>query len=216
MVDVGYEGDSEELDAEPPFGDKMQEAIKIIQNEHRGMAAVLYCLKCVREDIEKRGLRPDLALFYAAIDYIESFLDRFHHPKEDTYLFRALRRRYPKALPIINELENEHGIGESLLRALRAALDAYHRDGAQAFDAFSGALEEYYQFEWQHMKKEEEEILPLARERLTEDDWREIDAAFTAHDDPLFGERPRKEFKALFSRIAELAPAPHGFGRWES
>jgi len=47
--------------------------------------------------------------------------------------------------------------------------------------------------------------------RLTGEDWEDIRAAFAANSDPASGgEAPR--FRALFSRIVNLAPTPIGVG----
>ena len=56
------------------------------------------------------------------------------------------------------------------------------------------------------MDKEEREVLPLAREYLTAEDWAEIDAEFFDNKDPLFGEEPEQQFQKLFSTILKLAP----------
>ena len=61
------------------------------------------------------------------------------------------------------------------------------------------------------MAREERELLPLALKLLRDEDWREIDAAFAANDDPLFGAQRRKEFEGLIHHILELAPTPLGF-----
>ena len=55
-------------------------------------------------------------------------------------------------------------------------------------------------------------MLPSAEEQLTDEDWADIDDAFTDHDDPLFGGKVKAEFTKLFMRIAEYAPAPYGLG----
>ena len=47
-------------------------------------------------DIERRGYSPDFELFYLILEYVRDFVDRYHHPKEDHYLFKALRRRVPR------------------------------------------------------------------------------------------------------------------------
>ena len=49
-------------------------------------------------------------------------------------------------------------------------------------------------------------------QHLTDEDWADIDAAFTDHDAPLFGDKAKAEFSKLFMRIAEYAPAPYGLG----
>jgi hypothetical protein len=61
------------------------------------------------------------------------------------------------------------------------------------------------------MRKEEQQLLPLAERHLTAQDWKEIDAAFAANTDPIAGLAER-DLQQLFSRIASLAPAPIGLG----
>ena len=55
-------------------------------------------------------------------------------------------------------------------------------------------------------------ILPLAEQHLTADDWREVDAAFLGHTDPMLGADASAEYQALFRRIVNLAPPPIGLG----
>jgi hypothetical protein len=66
------------------------------------------------------------------------------------------------------------------------------------------------------MRKEEEQLLPLAQRHLTPEDWRVIDAAFAANADPIAGLQER-DLEKLFSRIANIAPAPVGLGEpWKT
>jgi hemerythrin-like domain-containing protein len=81
-----------------------------------------------------------------------------------------------------------------------------------AVDTFAAAVGEYVDSHWRHMRLEEDVVMPLAEQRLTEADWQPIDAAFQANEDPLFGTRPREEFRGLFARILNRAPAPVGVG----
>ena len=62
------------------------------------------------------------------------------------------------------------------------------------------------------MRTEEDKLIPLARDHLTEEDWKEIDAAFTGHSDPLFGATVKDEYEKLFRQIVNLAPRPIGIG----
>ena len=45
------------------------------------------------------------------IYYIDAFPERFHHPKEDEYLFYFLRIRHPDAIPLLDRLQGEHRAG---------------------------------------------------------------------------------------------------------
>lgn len=190
----------------------MTRALNIIHDEHRRSFAVLHCLQSLLQDIRDGRARPDFELLDSIVEYLSSFLFRYHHPKEDDHLFRALRRRDPDSAALLDALEEEHLTGGRLLRELRGALQTYRREGEPALPGLLRAAEAYHHFEWQHMSREEREVLPRARERLTAEDWKAIDAAFTAHDDPLFGDVRRQEFQRLYTVIVSTAPAPHGLG----
>jgi branched-chain amino acid transport system ATP-binding protein len=190
----------------------MTQAINIIKQEHRNYLALLSCLQHLVADLERAKEPADCVLFHAIVDYIESFLDRYHHPKEDEYLFRALRLRHPDSEDLIQRLERQHSEGYDLLAELKAALDDLENDGAEGVARFAEAARAYQAHQYGHMRAEEMEVLPLARAHLSDADWQEINAAFTAHDDPLFGDDRRAEYRKLYSQIVRMAPQPYGFG----
>jgi branched-chain amino acid transport system ATP-binding protein len=86
------------------------------------------------------------------------------------------------------------------------------REGLTQLPALREAVERYCKLEFRHMGREEAEILSLAHTHLTEGDWEEIDTAFAANDDPLFGSQRGQAFSRLYSWIVTRAPAPHGLG----
>lgn len=188
------------------------QALSIIRNEHRALAAVMHGMLHVVHAIRDGESEPTFPLFGAMIYYIDTFPERFHHPKEDRYLFRLLRLRYPDAAPLLDRLQREHRIGAEKIRALEQTLARYKEGGAQEFPSFAVAVESYAAFHWDHMRTEESEVLPLAERFLTPEDWQEIDAAFAGHADPLMGADARTKFEALFTRIVNLAPPPIGVG----
>jgi hypothetical protein len=54
-----------------------------------------------------------------------------------------------------------------------------------------------------HRRLEEEVILPAARQRLTEDEWNEIDDAFGANRDPFAGVKVEADLGRLFVMIVK-------------
>ena len=189
------------------------EAIRIIQDEHRSLAAVLHGMHYLVRAIRDHGMKPDFKLLGAMVHYIDTVPERFHHPKEDKYLFTLLRLRCPEARPLLDRLHEEHRAGAEKIRDLEQALSRYEHGGGTGFrDVFVAAVEAFAAFHWDHMRCEEKEVLPLAEKHLTAGDWRAIDAAFTGHTDPLFGAEAGAEYDRLFRRIAMLAPPPIGVG----
>ena len=193
----------------------MNKAIRIIRDEHRSISAVLSGLKELALAARKPGVQPEFPVFRAMIHYIDEFPERLHHPKEDHYLFARLAERAPATRPLVEELRAEHILGAKLVRDLESALLAFEVDGAKAAAAFDAAVNAYAQFHWDHMRKEEALLLPLAEKHLTEADWRWIEDAFAGNQDPIADLRER-DFEKLYSRIVGLAPAPVGLGeRWK-
>ena len=193
----------------------MQRALRIIYDEHRSIAAVLSGLKSLVHMAHDGKLRPEFKAFRAMIYYIDAFPERMHHPKEDEHLFARLLLRSPGAQPLIADLQAEHRKGGKLVRDLEQALLEFEQTWPRGVDKFSAAVDAYAEFHWQHMNKEEREVLPLARQALTPEDWSAISTAFAGNEDPIADLR-EKDFAALFQRIVALAPAPVGLGeRWQ-
>ena len=191
----------------------MSEALRTISNEHRSMWQLTVVLEELCKQIGLPEQRPDAELFGLILDYIEQYIERVHQPKEETYLYRAVLDRTTEGNALIAEFEREHAESPAIVAGLRHQLHhlvQHYPDGA---DAFRAALEAYVAMLRGHILREENELFPLARSILTEEDWDEIDTAFANQTDPQFGEQARAEFRALMSRIVNQAPAPVGLNR---
>lgn len=187
-------------------------ALDIIRDEHRALAGLLTALRHIVRDARDRGTQPDLAVLRAIVFYVHAFPERLHHPKETDVLFAALRRRSPALAATLDALDADHDRGETAIKDLAMALLEYEQLGTARRDAFADAVERYVDAYLRHMDVEERQVLPQAQQVLTADDWRAIDAAFAANRDPLTGHAPDDTYRALFSRIVHLAPAPYGLG----
>lgn len=197
------------------MSDASTKAIQTIREEHRSISAVLHGLLYLARQLVESTVRPDFAVFHAMIRYIDEFPERLHHPKEEQHLFARLVARSPEAAPLAAELSGEHAVGARLIRELEQSLTYLEENSPAGAPTFRTAVEAYADFHWQHMRKEEDQLLPLAERWLTAEDWQAIGSAFAANRDPIAGV-PQKEYEDLFSRIALIAPAPIGFGdRWK-
>ena len=186
------------------------EALRIITEEHQNLWRIATTLDTVADEIAAgQGLDP--AFFNSVFDYIEHFMDACHHAKEDEHLFPALRQRSPAAAAVLDRLQAEHRNGPEVLKSLRGQLVAALA-GGQAIQDFLAALRIYTQSLKAHIRTEEKDAMPLARQVLSAEDWVAIDRAFQDNQDPVFGERARAEYRQLYHRIASLAPESVGLG----
>jgi len=188
------------------------DAVRIIEDEHRSLAAVLHGMLYLVRQTRERGAKSDFKLLGAMLYYIDAVPERFHHPKEDKYLFALLHARSPESRPVLDKLQAEHKVGAEKIRDLAHALTRYENGGDAEFSDFAKAVESYAEFQWQHMRCEERDVLPLAQKCLTAGDWEAIDAAFNGHTDPLFREKAGEDVHKLFQKILNLAPPPIGVG----
>jgi branched-chain amino acid transport system ATP-binding protein len=189
-------------------------SLLVIKNEHRNLGAVLYSMEKLIEEIEG-GKQPQFRVFHGLLTYIGRFLNEYHHPKEDRYLFPVLRKRCPEIITVLDERAHEHHDGEKWLAQVLKALSAYEALGDSELPDFCATLRRYIEFERSHAMNEEEHILPLAREKLHPEDWERIDTAFADNQDPLFSDARRAGFDELYSILTAMVPAPHGMGsKW--
>ena len=187
------------------------QAISIIKSEHKNLGAVLYSLEKLIEEIDS-GKHPDFPIFHGLFTYIDRFLDRYHHPKENHHLFPKLLKRAPETEALVRELGQQHSEGEILFVEMLKALSAYEFSGEAEYPRFRETVLHYADFERRHAQMEENEVLTRARDVLLPEDWEEIDAAFEENEDPLFGSKWDNEFSELLNKLINRLPAPLGLG----
>ncbi|HEX6704845.1 MAG TPA: hemerythrin domain-containing protein [Albitalea sp.] len=185
---------------------------RIIHEEHAALAAMLRSILLLLAKHRRDGTLPDFAALRAMLFYLDEFPEKRHHRKESELLFPKLRARTPLARDLLDHLDEDHGRGELRIRELEHALLGFEVIGEPRREAFELAARRYADFYLAHMALEEKEVLPLAERILTGDDWAELDAAFAANRDPLTGHEPEPNYRALFTRIVNVVPAPIGLG----
>lgn len=190
----------------------MPKTLNIIRDEHRSIAAILHGMEYLVDRIRARKAKIDPRVFRAMIYYLDTFSERMHHPKEDRYLFKAMRSRGGEAAAVVADLENEHAAGGEALKRLEQSLVRYEEGGDKEFPAFADAVARFVREYRDHMHKEENVVFPLAQRLLSPADWQAIDRAFEENRDPLAGDRDTRDFEKLFDRIVNLAPPPIGVG----
>ena len=190
-------------------------ALTIIRDEHQAIVAILHALRHTVYNIRDHRAKPNFEVLRALMFYIDAYPERLHHPKETDHLFKRLRERSNEAVAVLDKLDNDHERGEQAILLLEHQLLEYEMLGEGRLPAFAAAVEHYCDRYMEHIHTEEHQILPLAKQVLTEEDWAVINTEFEANRDPLSGHRPEKEFEALFDRIVNLLPPPVGLGSGE-
>jgi len=182
-------------------------------NEHRSIAGVLHAMEYLVREHRTRGTKINPAVFRAILYYLDVFPERMHHPKEEQYLFAAIRRRTSEADTILDDLRAEHDSGGHSIRDLEQDLLRYEEGGEKEFAGFADAVDRFVEGYRQHIRKEEQEVMPIARRVLNAQDWADINRAWAENSDPLTGVSVEKEYEQVLDRIIKLAPPPIGVAR---
>jgi hemerythrin-like domain-containing protein len=183
-------------------------SISIILKEHASLVAVLRVLvRTVEEGPQDAPLRF-FDLLRAMLFYIDQYPERLHHPKESDLLFPKVARARPDLMPLIQRLEADHMRGESDVRELQHLLLTWEMMGQSRHQVFQQRVREYASFYVEHMRLEEQQLLPVAAAVLTQAEWAELDRAFSHNTDPLDG-GDAAAMDRIFTRVLRCQ-APFG------
>src|SRR5688572_20871945 len=149
--------------------------LAVIRKEHAAFAAVLRSLQMLLAEHRQRRSLPDFSVLRAMLFYVDEFPEKRHHRKESELLFPKLRARTTLARDLLDRLDEEHLQGEWLIRDLEHSLLAFEMMGEGRREAFETDVARYADFYLAHMWAEEQKILPLAEQALTQEDWAELD-----------------------------------------
>ncbi len=180
-------------------------AIGMITREHQLVETMLQTLLRLINDVEKLQSEPDFPLLAAELNFMEDFQDGHHHPLEEYYLFRPLRRRAPDMIPIMDELNAEYMRGSAALTEMAHALVRYHGGAQDGFRRFKSIIDTYADMMMGRISVENA-LHERARECLTTEEWLEISCAFEANSDSPANRVPREELQRLRQRIVLRLP----------
>jgi len=190
----------------------MPATLRVLRDEHLALTALLRTLLLLISQARASRTPPDFGALRALLFYIEEFPEKRHHRKESDLLFPKLRARTPLQRGLLDRLDEEHTRGEHRVRELQHALTAFEFLGEAQRAHFEDAAQRYVDFYLTHMALEEREIMPLAEQVLTQEDWQELDEACGLDLDPLVAGGADAPWDALFHRVVERIPAPFGLG----
>lgn len=188
-------------------------SLQIIRDEHSSLAAMLQSMRRLVDMGPEDEPERYFDVLRAMLFYIDEFPERLHHPKETALLFPQVAASAPDVQDTLERLNRDHEHSQRAIRDLYHSLMAWELLGEARRLAFNTAITQYVDAYLEHMRLEENVILPAAEKHFTEADWQALDAAFEQNRDPLTGQYPvDPAYDRLFTRIVMRAPAPVGLG----
>jgi iron-sulfur cluster repair protein YtfE (RIC family) len=107
--------------------------------------------------------------------WVMAFL-RAHHASEDEGLYPIVRERRPDVAHLLDRMDDDHQDVARLVDAVEAAASAYGgSDDPSARIRLGSALAELQTVLLPHLQREEEQVMPIVSEVLTESEWLAIE-----------------------------------------
>ncbi|MFK7829660.1 MAG: hemerythrin domain-containing protein [Congregibacter sp.] len=171
-----------------------------LRAEHRHIASVLALLSDHLNAIERSEL-VDPHVIREIMNYMVTWLDRNHHPREDLiYSYAAdLNEGIAESRRV---LETEHDRMARNGKALLQMIDDW-RTGEAGGTELVRRGREYVQNSYAHMSFEEQEVFPAIDAQLERSDWLELSAddQLKPIGDPVFGRRVQREFRSMARKL---------------
>ena len=183
--------------------------LDIIQKEHVNMGGLLKFLETKLNEL-KQDKRIRYDFIKDIIDYLHDYADRYHHPCEDLIYDYYLQHKTDKK-DSLNKLAQQHERISDLTERLQDMTDMILMDAVVPQDQYIEALQEFLDVQVRHLNYEEEHIIPMLREELSQADWDAILASLpydgisdvdsleklSRKADPLFGDKVSERYLEL-------------------
>lgn len=172
--------------------------------DHHHLQRLLNCLSAEINCYDFNSKRAaDLAVILSALDYIDSYPDKWHHPTEDV-IFDHLLEKGVKECPLIEQLKQEHNVIIQETDKVHQLFDMVANDCIVSADELLGSAHHFITLQQKHLEKENEFIYPLMDTCFSDSEWKSIESEVKIQDDPLFKKPSKKEFEFLYHYIIGL------------
>jgi hemerythrin-like domain-containing protein len=200
--DAGYNDKSAWNKKKPAAGKKRSEQplMKALRAEHRHIATVMQLFADQLKAIES-GELVDTHVVYEIMDYMVSWPDRYHHPREDL-IYGRVAELDATAADEVDSLQRDHDRTATRGREVLRDIDHW-REGEASGAVVAKSGRAYIDHMYEHMNIEEKVVFPHIESILTIQDWRELaeDDQIHAVADPVFGPRVQREFRNLTRKL---------------
>ncbi|MDH4039776.1 MAG: hemerythrin domain-containing protein [Gammaproteobacteria bacterium] len=174
--------------------------LEALYAEHRHIASVM---QLFREQLEAiaAGQLVDTHVVYEVMDYMVTWPDRFHHPREDL-IYGRVAELDAGAADSVDSLQRDHDAMAETAREVLRNIRQW-RDGEVSGEELVRSGRAYIDHMYEHMNTEEKLVFPEIDRVLGAEDWRELaqDDQLRPVADPVFGPRVQREFRNMARKL---------------
>jgi hemerythrin-like domain-containing protein len=177
----------------------MNALISELHQDHVNLGRLLNLLE--RElDRLRRGENPNYWLLLDLVDYVESYPDQIHHPREDI-IFEVYLESHQQGALAIRRLMDEHKSLVVQSHELRELIDQVTQSSVFPRDLIETRLTDYLAKQWEHLNLEEGEVFHILAATLSPEEWDIIRQRIPQAVDPLFGGAIQQRYQAIYEQI---------------
>ncbi len=170
-----------------------------LNTDHDHVTQLLAILESQLDHV-RRAESTDFELLRDVMHYMTHYPDRVHHPVENLVIEKLIERD-PSIRDAAIAIVQEHRVltekGETFLEMVSRVADGEMvlREDIEAKGR------DYVEFLRTHMKKEDDELFPLAEKLLTKEDLRQVAETIEHRADPVFGAIVETQYEELYAFI---------------
>jgi len=171
-----------------------------LRAEHRHMGSVMKVFAEQLEAIEA-GELVDTHVVYEIMDYMVTWPDRFHHPREDL-IYARVAEVDAGALDDVDTLQRDHDNTATVGRQLLRDIERWRlgeTPGAVVVEKGRAYIDHIHE----HMNLEEKLVFPRIEATLTAGDWRELaaDDELRGVSQTVLGPKVQREFRNMTRKL---------------
>jgi hemerythrin-like domain-containing protein len=152
-----------------------------LREDHGRIMKLFAAWQKILEDLD----HSDQAMHEAlgkCIDFVEVFVDRCHHGKEDGILFPAMASsKNFETTSLIQDLRSEHQTGRSLIKAIKLEFKASAEPNGSSAGLIQLCLR-YIDLFRKHIRRENAQLLPLIKKCISTEARERIATQFEQYD----------------------------------
>lgn len=177
-------------------------ATEVLRDEHRVVERVLETLEKVTDRLQA-GKTVSTEVLEDSLDFLNNFVDRHQHAKEENGLFPTLgavggiQERH-----LIDRLLVEHDEGRGYLDALSRSMDGYRRHDEAAATELVNSARGYAALLREHVVREEQMLFPAADRLLSEEAQNELGARFDRIDSENIGAGVHERYHQMVDTLS--------------
>ena len=178
--------------------------IEELKAEHEAVLLTIRILDQITDKLEA-GQAIDVRHLDQILEFLQVFVDKCHHGKEEKVLFPAMEEAgIPREGGPIGVMLQEHEQGRSFVQGFRSGVEDYRVGKDNAIAKITENVQNYGRLLTAHIDKENNVLYVMAERILSADKMAEISKSFTRIEEIEIGPNKHEEFHATLHALKDI------------